>query len=146
MQNYEGQTRRSSEIFGSETCIRLYDNCCWTNNSKVYLFYKIDEKWFHFSVPLEQFKFPAKSILLMGDEKEGVPMELFPHVDQTIEACFSLLHLTKLYPIQFDNKNIIAYNRIRPAGGFRGGDARGTYPHAGEKWDLSLEAWLNKLD
>lgn len=37
------------------------------------------------SVPLEKFQFPARSLILMGDEKEGVPAHLLRYVDYTVE-------------------------------------------------------------
>jgi tRNA G18 (ribose-2'-O)-methylase SpoU len=40
------------------------------------------------SVPLEHFHFPARTVLVLGDEKEGVPVELLRHVDYTVEVNF----------------------------------------------------------
>lgn len=37
------------------------------------------------SVPLEKFDFPDKTILLLGEEKRGVPPELIRAVDRTVE-------------------------------------------------------------
>ncbi|VDM66351.1 unnamed protein product [Strongylus vulgaris] len=37
------------------------------------------------SVPLHKYKFPLKTVLLLGDEKEGVPVQLLRNVDQTVE-------------------------------------------------------------
>ncbi|KAK6732362.1 hypothetical protein RB195_016632 [Necator americanus] len=37
------------------------------------------------SVSLHKFKFPKKTVLLLGDEKEGVPVQLLRCVDQTVE-------------------------------------------------------------
>lgn len=34
---------------------------------------------------LETFKFPEKSVLLLGEEKKGVPPELIRYVDHTVE-------------------------------------------------------------
>ncbi|ETN86919.1 RNA methyltransferase, TrmH family [Necator americanus] len=37
------------------------------------------------SVSLHRYKFPKKTVLLLGDEKEGVPVQLLRCVDQTVE-------------------------------------------------------------
>lgn len=37
------------------------------------------------SVKLESFKFPKKTVLLLGHEKEGVPCDLLPLMDQCVE-------------------------------------------------------------
>ncbi|CAJ0606283.1 unnamed protein product [Cylicocyclus nassatus] len=37
------------------------------------------------SLPLHKYKFPLKTVLLLGDEKEGVPVRLLRSVDQTVE-------------------------------------------------------------
>ncbi|KAJ1352909.1 hypothetical protein KIN20_009411 [Parelaphostrongylus tenuis] len=37
------------------------------------------------SVFLHKFQFPVKTVLLVGDEKEGVPVHLLQCVDQTVE-------------------------------------------------------------
>ncbi|VDL86958.1 unnamed protein product [Nippostrongylus brasiliensis] len=37
------------------------------------------------SVYLHKFNFPKKTVLLVGDEKEGVPVHLLRCVDQTVE-------------------------------------------------------------
>ncbi|EPB70700.1 RNA methyltransferase, TrmH family [Ancylostoma ceylanicum] len=37
------------------------------------------------SVALHKFSFPQKTVLLLGDEKEGVPVQLLRYVDHTVE-------------------------------------------------------------
>ncbi|KAL6734281.1 hypothetical protein Aduo_004839 [Ancylostoma duodenale] len=37
------------------------------------------------SVALHKFNFPQKTVLLLGDEKEGVPVQLLRYVDHTVE-------------------------------------------------------------
>ncbi|CAJ0580220.1 unnamed protein product, partial [Mesorhabditis spiculigera] len=37
------------------------------------------------STPLDKFAFPKKCVLLVGDEREGVPTRLLRYVDQTVE-------------------------------------------------------------
>ena len=38
------------------------------------------------SVPLHQAAFPGRTLLLLGREKEGVPVELLELVDMTVEV------------------------------------------------------------
>jgi tRNA G18 (ribose-2'-O)-methylase SpoU len=63
-----------------------------TSDLKIYLAQKREEGFTVLaaeqttnSVPLESFEFPDKCILLMGEEKEGVPVELIRFVDTPIE-------------------------------------------------------------
>merc|ERR1712202_62578 len=37
------------------------------------------------SRPLQEFKFPKKCVLLLGSEKEGIPVELLQQVDICVE-------------------------------------------------------------
>jgi len=37
------------------------------------------------SVPLHKFHFPEKTILLLGNEKEGLPVQLLQEVDHCVE-------------------------------------------------------------
>ncbi|CAG4949466.1 unnamed protein product [Colias eurytheme] len=37
------------------------------------------------SIPLQSFKFPKKTLLLLGHEKEGVPCDLLPYMDACVE-------------------------------------------------------------
>ncbi|XP_071455025.1 probable methyltransferase TARBP1 isoform X2 [Hetaerina americana] len=38
------------------------------------------------SVKLDCFKFPEKSVLLLGNEKEGIPADILPHLDVCVEV------------------------------------------------------------
>lgn len=37
------------------------------------------------SIPLDKFRFPPKSLILLGDEKEGIPVEFIRYVDFIVE-------------------------------------------------------------
>lgn len=37
------------------------------------------------SIPLERFRFPDRCVVLLGDEKEGVPVDLIRYVDDQVE-------------------------------------------------------------
>ncbi|KAI6236510.1 SpoU-methylase domain-containing protein [Aphelenchoides besseyi] len=37
------------------------------------------------SIPLDKFTFPPRSLVLLGEERKGVPVELLRYVDQTVE-------------------------------------------------------------
>lgn len=37
------------------------------------------------SMPLHEFEFPLKTVLLLGDEQRGIPVELLPLVDTCVE-------------------------------------------------------------
>jgi len=37
------------------------------------------------SISIEKLKFPEKTVLLLGKEKEGIPIELLSFVDQCVE-------------------------------------------------------------
>jgi tRNA G18 (ribose-2'-O)-methylase SpoU len=37
------------------------------------------------SVPLQEFKFPEKSVLVLGKEREGVPVDIMQLLDSVIE-------------------------------------------------------------
>ncbi|VDK17378.1 unnamed protein product [Anisakis simplex] len=104
---------RTSEIFGAEKLV--VDNAAIINNQNFKALSLSSENWITVeevcktelliylksirqlgytiiaaeqttnSVPFASFRFPPKSAILLGDEKEGVPVELIRYVDTTVE-------------------------------------------------------------